>query len=504
MRRKWGFPVSGYTNILHDCGRRATLSRGNLDSATGLEEGRVLLEKVRGVARRHRLFEGGGGVVVAVSGGPDSVALLDVLYRLRDEFNLRLGVAHLNHRIRGKEAEEDARFVRQLAERYGLPFTYGEEDVPRLAREKGMSLEEAAREARYAFLRRALEEQGAKWVALGHNRDDVIETVLLNLVRGTGLEGLAGMSVVREGIFVRPLIECSREEVEAYLKERGLASRLDSSNLDTAYLRNRIRHRLLPLLEREFSPKVRERLFRLAEMVREEVEALNEEVRRILFASSRIEEGRVAIPLGVLEALPQHLRRRLIRQAYLEVRGSLRDLDYAHVRAVLELLASRVGSEVHLPEVVAKRGYNFLILEQAGEKEAEKPFEYEVPVPGEVDISEAEVRLEATLLPSSALSPPLLPPDPQTALFDFDQLSPPLIVRSFRHGDRMRPHGLGGTKKVHDIFVDLKVPRERRLKVPLVCDSGGERILWVAGLVRSEHALVTGATKRVLILHLRR
>ena len=463
-----------------------------------------LPERVLKFARERKLFEKGEKVVVAVSGGPDSVALLDILYRLRGDLDISLLVAHLNHKIRPGEAEEDARFVKGLAEGYGLPFVYGEEDVPRLASEEGMSIEEAAREARYNFLRRVAEEQGAAKVALGHNRDDVVETVLLNIIRGTGPDGLAGMSPVREGIFVRPLLCCSREEIERYCQERGLSWRLDSSNLDTAYTRNRIRHVLLPLLEREFSPRIRERLLRLAELAGLDSEALNEAARRMVLSAASVAEGKVALPLALIESAPEHLKGRIVRQAYLLTMGTLRDLDHVHVKAVLSLLRSPPGSQVCLPGAVARRSYNFLTIERGGRGLPEPtPFEVQIPIPGEAEIPEAGARIEAVLTSRKGIPEPPKSPDPFVAFFDASLVEPPLVARSFRPGDRIRVHGLGGTKKVHDVFVDEKVPRERRKRLPLICDRGGERVLWIPGVARSEHALVAPETSEVLILRVK-
>ena len=464
-----------------------------------------LLERVREFAERNRLLSVGERVVVAVSGGPDSVALLDILHRLSGELRLSLVVAHLNHKIRPGEAEEDAAFVKELARKYALPFVYGEEDVPRLAAEEGLSLEEAARRARYKFLKGVAEREGATKVALGHNRDDAAETVLLNILRGTGPDGLVGISPVREGIFIRPLLCCWREEIEAYCEERGLKWRLDSSNLDTAYTRNRIRHVLLPLLEREFSPKIRERLLRLAELLRADSEALNLAARRLVLAGGLISKEKVSLPLGLLEASPDHLKGRVVRQAYLLAVGTLRDLDFAHVRAVLDLVKAPPGAQAHLPGAVAKRSYNFLTIEPlAVARRGEQPFEVEIPIPGGVEIPEIGARVEAILTERRHLPECPRSPDPFVAFFDLERIELPLVARNFRPGDRIRPHGLGGTKKVQDVFVDRKVPREKRSRLPLVCDQAGGRILWIPGVVRAEHALVEPATKKVLILRVER
>jgi len=295
--------------------------------------------------RRYAMVAPGDGVVAGVSGGPDSVALLDLLFRLREEFNLRLTVAHLNHMLRGREAEEDAAFVAGLAARYGLPFTGERVDVRAYRAVHGGSLEEAAREVRYAFFARVAGETGAARVALGHNADDQAGTVLFHFLRGTGPAGLKGIPPVR-GLFIRPLLTVRRAAIEAYLAERGLTARLDRSNVRPVYTRNKIRLLLLPLLEKEYNPRIVDALGRLAEVCREEdayLEALAERALRDALLAH--EEGLLRLKAAQVTALPLALRRRVIRLAWQRVTGSEYPLDFGDVERVDRLLADPAGGK---------------------------------------------------------------------------------------------------------------------------------------------------------------
>lgn len=331
-----------------------------------------VLRKVRNAIEKHRMFGPGDGVLIGLSGGPDSVALLDVLATLAPELGLRLQAAHLNHMLRGKAADEDEEFSSRLAERYGIPIVRERADAALYAREHGLSPEDAARAVRYAFFTRVAAERGLSKLALGHNLDDQAETVLLRLIRGAGVPGLGGIHPVRVHAgtltVVRPLLLVGREEILGYLAARGLDYRIDASNLEPVYRRNFVRLSLIPAIEREINPSVKQVLARTADLAREDEEFLTEAAER---AFERVKLGPrmapdcqdvredVRLDLDGLLSLHGAVLRRVILLACRAVLGDLVDIYTAHVEDVVELVRNgRTGSVLILPRGLrVARGY---------------------------------------------------------------------------------------------------------------------------------------------------
>lgn len=458
----------------------------------------VMLEKVRRTVEKYKMLQPGERVIVAVSGGPDSVALLHALYELRRELSVELIVAHLDHRMRpGSQA--DARFVAELAKSLELPVVSGAIDVPALVQREKRSPEEGARMARYRFLREAAQSQNANAVALGHTLDDRVETFFINLLRGAGLEGLAGMPPVRYECnvrYIRPLIECTRDEVRRHLKERKLSYREDPTNRDLRYLRNRVRWELLPLLQ-ELSPSALEAVVRASEIARlahEHLQRHLEELWPDLTAQGR--SGELALDRRKLLALDGIVQEYVIREAVRRVRGDLRGIDAEHVERVLdEIKKPRSGAQVTLPgglrvDLEPER----LIFARQDASEKPKAFCYELKL-GVNELPAIGWRFELEALEGGH------PPRPDggdrlEARIDWGTIAWPLVVRNRRAGDRFRPLGLGGTKKLQDLFTDEKVPRAQRDRIPIVCDQRG--ILWVVGYRLDERARVQPKTKKTL------
>jgi len=474
-----------------------------------------VIEKVRRFVIEHGLFSPGEKVIVGVSGGPDSLCLLHVLYRLRFDFDLKLHVAHLNHKIRGLAAEEDAAFVGKVAKEWGIPCTIEARDVPALAREKSMSLEEAARYARYKFLAEVAIRENAKTIAVGHNADDQVETVVMHWVRGSGLAGLRGM-LPRSRLVVggeeynlwliRPLLEVSRAEIEAYCREHGLTPRFDLSNLDTTYFRNRLRHELIPYLE-TFNPRFREVVRRSARLFADDYDFLRHQVKACWNeVVEREEEKGIVFSLNRWLTLHPAMQRGTIREAISRMRRGLRDIGWEHVeRARKAVLERRAGVKVTLPQgLTLVTGYGiFFIGEEGFAPWEDLPLiteEIALEIPGQRPISESGWKVETSVVPL-----PQLPndwsanPDPWQAFLDWKKVKAPVKLRPRQPGDRFKPLGLkGGTKSLHEFMIDEKIPQYLRDKWPILVD--GEKILWVVGYHISEEALVTTETEEVLIV----
>ena len=467
-----------------------------------------LLENILSTIRRLSMLKPGDRVLVAVSGGPDSVALLHALYSLRDELGITLHAAHLNHSFRGKESDADAEYVAQLAGNLGVPCTVEKIDVPEIQRTLRLSPEEAARLVRYEFLERVADEIAprqrasrslgrANRIAVGHTADDQVETVLLNILRGAGIDGLSGMPPVR-GRIIRPLIETRRSVVEEYVERQGLHPRIDATNLLATYARNRIRLELLPLLRREYNPEVDAAILRLSELATEDSAYLNMEAEETLarLKTSQNEQSLSLDVPGLLECRPA-IRRRVIRSAVSELRGGLADVGFVHVEDLLRLLDGGKDFRYELPGgIYVERARETLTLSSSKREELPIIYCYELCVPGKTEVPEIGVIIEVDL--SQTPVEPMRPPDSLEVVLDRDSIVGKLKVRSWEPGDRIRPLGLGGSKKIQDIFVDKKIPRAARHRVPIMADD--EKVVWIAGLALSDLVKVTDRTREFLVL----
>lgn len=462
-----------------------------------------LVETVRQTIDSEGLIRAGDRVVAAVSGGPDSVALLHVLHALSGPIGFRLSVAHLDHRFRGEESAREAEAVRRLARRWGLACDAAALDVPAYMKQSGLGPQEAAREVRYDFLVRTARARGANRIALGHHADDQAETLLMRLVRGTGPGGLSGMPLFRElsdGLaLVRPLLRIYKKELVAYCEEHGLPYVVDRSNLEPKYFRNRLRLELMPLLER-YNPRIVPSLTRLAELLAEEDRYLDEQTERLLRLYVQQTEEGCAFRRADFAAQPVALQRRWIKLilSYLSTKGDTG--DFQAVEAARSAALSAAPSHMSLDlggGVTLVRDYGQVrILRRP--PAAAAPFEcvlqrgggrIELPEAGGAVLEWRETAAEAGTGESVSA-------DGNEAWFDADGLVWPLRVRSRRPGDRILLAG-SGRKKVKDLLIDLKIPRADRDRLPLVVDADGH-VLWIPGVRRSGVARISEDTRRIL------
>jgi tRNA(Ile)-lysidine synthase len=455
-----------------------------------------ILSRVKGTIQRNHMIEPRDHIGVAVSGGVDSVALLDILAGLREELHISMMVLHLNHGIRGEEAKRDQRFVQALSKEYALPYLDKVVDCPSYMQERSLSLQEAARELRYLFFEEAIQTHALDKVAMGQNADDQAETVLMRFLTGGGTRGLKGIPPLR-GPYIRPLIDVWRTELLAYAQYKGISFVQDSSNIKTAYLRNRIRHELLPAL-REYNPKIKERLLHLAQVLGEDetyLEGLTDEVTKRIVSG----DEEASIPIPQLLSLPPALQARVLQHAYTRL-SSGGVLDYSHVKGILHMIQGEGGSKgLALPKGLwATRVYDTLVLEKGEEQPEGMAEATDLKIPGRTRLDGFGKEIEATIA-EGRIQPR---PDPHEAYLDYHHLTLPLQARSFHPGDSFMPLGMKGRKKLKDFFIDLKVPRSERPNIPLVI-SGGD-ICWVAGWRIDERFKVGDKTKKTLKLTMRR
>ena len=448
-----------------------------------------MLKRVQQSIKEHSLLSPRQHVLVAVSGGADSVALLCVLREMSSSLGINLTAAHLNHGIRGKAADQDEACVKALTDRFKVPFIHGRSDVPRLAHRRRISLEMAAREARYAFFVRAARKVKADLVATAHTADDQAETILLRLIRGTGPRGLGGISreiTIRGLKVVRPMLDVRKSEILSFLQHHRLTWREDESNRDTSFLRNRVRHEILPILEAKLNPRVQDALLRLAEIMREEDTWLDELAKDMLQQSqvtSPVPTSSMMLDIEKLRKYPVAARRRVLRLWFVSS-GMPTDLINFDILDQIETLLKRERGtkEIHVAKNwKIRKQYKQLCIFPDGNPEAAKKFRAPVNVPGETLLPEAGLRIVTSIKPDLVRDRPLGAGTlPARASISYSAVGKkPLFVRTWRPGDRMKPLGLNGSKKIQDIFVDEKVPVEQRGEVPLFACRG--EIIWLPG-----------------------
>ncbi len=492
-----------------------------------------LEQRVLHFIQEHHLVPSHSHLLVAVSGGPDSVCLLHILVKLRDELEIRLHVAHLNHQLRGAESEADAQYVSNLARRLGIPATIEQRDVKGYQRHKRISLEEAAREVRYTFLAQVAKAIGASQVAVGHTRDDHIETVLMHLVRGTGTRGLRGLQPRAEWqssgnslTIIRPLLQVSREETASYCHDHELMPRIDASNLSLSPLRNRIRHQLLPLLK-SYNPQVTEALLRTAEIASDDLAVIDKEGIQLWDEIAQRQEKTIILDKARLLELPSALKRHLLRMSIEKLLGNVMDIEMRHIEEIMGSLTKPAGKRLSLPGgLIFSVEYDRYLIGK--DPAALSPFptiegEPRLKLPGKTTLP--GWRVEATIIvpsavkgkPEGVLAPleTMTPLDKGkgtkgiglinndfTAYFDLDKTGDKLVVRSRRPGDRFQPLGMSQPKKLNEFMIDAKIPQAWRRRIPLVCSP--RHIIWVVGWRIDDRVKVTESTKQILCLKFER
>ncbi len=461
-----------------------------------------MIDKVLETINRHNLVNSGEGVVVGVSGGPDSVCLLHVLYTLREKLNIKLYAVHINHMLRGKESEGDEKYVKELCEKLGIPAYFFSVDVKDIASRKGISLEEAGREARYGTFEKVAGDVGASKVAVAHNKNDQAETILLNIIRGSGLDGLKGMEYKR-GNIIRPLLDVRREEIEEYCRQHSLNPRIDSTNLLSIYTRNKIRLDLIPSINNMFDIDIQDNLSRMSALLRDDLDYIEENAVH-LYNKCLIDENKDSITINAAIFQKYHIaiRRRIVRSIIKKLTGSLKGIESVHVEQVLQLCENgRTGAEIHLPgRLKALKSYDHLIICTVTDSAAVQPFCRSIKIPGVTLVPEIGAGIKAVLEKKSSGVEQYVNMryNSMEQYFDYDKLIMGINIRNRRDGDVFKPYKSNGTKKLKEYFIDNKIPRHERDSIPLITQ--GKEIVWVIGYKISDKFKVTENTKTVLKL----
>lgn len=476
----------------------------------------MLITKLKTTIQKYKLLKQGNKVLLCVSGGPDSTAMFYAFLVLKKEMGLELYAAHLNHLLRDAESDKDEDYVKGLAEKNGVPVLTEKFDVKALAEIQKLSLEDAARRARYKFFKRAADHYKIDVIATAHTSDDQAETMLMRILRGTGLKGLCGILPKRKigkYTIIRPMLEISRQEVMNFIKMEMIKPRYDKSNKSTNFLRNKIRLKLMPLLEKEYSPNIKILLSILADTINNDYEYLAKMYTGIFLNIAKIKNyNSVSLSLSKFKILPISAQRSVLRQAVEKVKGNLDNIDFRHLNELGSLISERpVSSIVHLPggieTVKTKLTLQFRLKRQESLKE-NYPDSVLLKIPGITKFG--RYRIKANLIKGRKDIDSLFgiksknnkKLNKNEEFVDIENIKQPLFLRLKKDGDRLKPFGMNRYKKVKAILIDDKIPYKRRGNIPLLISSDN-KILWLCGVRLSEDCRVSSKSKNILRLQIR-
>lgn len=453
-------------------------------------------QKVITYIEKNHMLKKKDRVVVGVSGGADSVCLLFVLLKLRDEYDLELFVVHINHGIRGEEADKDQTFVEELCRAYHIEAASVKENIRDYAKQRSLSEEEAGRRVRYEAFQKVFEKKQCTKIAVAHNMNDNAETMLFNLARGSGLRGISGIPAVRDEI-IRPLLCVSRNEILEYLAAIGQNYRTDGTNISMDYTRNRIRHKILPVMEREVNEKTVEHMRDTAQYLREIQNFIDNNTKSAFEQIVLEANGQYLLKIGPFLKEDVVIQREILREVLHRLAGGLQDVESCHIELLLKLARMDVGKKMNLPYgMEGRKDYHHLIVYKAGNSVLmEENYEVILSGSGVYCIPGTDSRLEV-VIENAVNNIDEIPKNDYTKWFDYDKICHAVSLRNRREGDYFQSTREGGRKKLKDYFIDTKVPRYLRNTIPLLADNS--HIIWIIGGRISEKYKVTENTARIL------
>jgi|LSQX01.3.fsa_nt_gb tRNA(Ile)-lysidine synthase len=464
----------------------------------------AMVEKVIDAIKKNRIIHSGDAIVVGISGGPDSVCLLHLLCSLRESMELKLYAAHVNHLLRGEESDEDESYVRDFCEKLNVELKTVHADIKKLAGSKGISLEEAGRIVRYELFDNVAHSFLANKIAVAHNKNDQAETVIMNIIRGAGLDGLKAMEHIN-GRIIRPLLGIERKEIEDYCILHKLNPRIDSSNLENIYTRNKVRLDLVPHINKLFNADIVHSITKMSDLIKDESEYIDNCVLDLYNKTLiRQENDEFHLKLQMLQKCHIAAKRRIIRNYIKEVRGNIKGIENIHIDSIIDLVDNgKTGSMLHLPGGLRVRKYykTFKIYEESSEK-AIGDFDLKLVIPGVTHINELDSCIYAEVLDDFNIKElnelKEAKSNSMEQFFDYDKTIGGINVRRRKDGDIIKPLKSIGTKKLKEYFIDNKIPRDLRDKIPLVAI--GKEIIWIIGYKINDKFKATENTKKVLKL----
>lgn len=454
-----------------------------------------IIKKIKNTIENHDLIAKDDSILVALSGGADSVFLLDVLCSLKEELNIKVAAAHLNHMIRGAEADRDEAYAAELCTKLNVPFYAERVDIPMISANEGISEELAGRNARYDFFKRLCDKYGYNKIATAHNKNDKAETVLMRIIRGTGIDGLCAIKYKRDDNVIRPILDIERESIEWYCGEKNLSYCTDSTNSDTEYTRNRIRNELIPLIEKNYNPSVIESLCSLSDNASEDSDFINGYAERLCarINSPMPKKKDNILDIESLKLLEESILNRIIRLTAQNVMGAEYKLERIHIENIKNLLDKQTGASTTLPSgliVAVKYGW----LEFLTEKDTDESVsEFCYSIDG---VEENNTEIHGI---SFSICSPCIKPERNQMVIDYDMIEgKELSVRNRRAGDRMVFFKDGKTRKLKDYWIDKKIPRDKRKEIPLLC--ADNEIVAIIGDRVSEKYKIKENTKQGLVI----
>lgn len=454
----------------------------------------MVFEKVLSTINKYNLIKSGDKIVIGISGGPDSVCLLHILNRLKEKLDIEIYAAHLNHQIRGIEAQKDALYVSNICDEMGITYFLKSIDVPKYCKDNSLSIEEGARKLRYEMFDEIKEKTKSNKIAIGHNLNDQAETVLMRIMRGTGLQGLRGIEYTRKNGVIRPLLDIERKDIEKYCEVHNLNPRIDESNLQNIYTRNKIRLELIPYMMDNFNTNLIESIVRMSNNLRSDSEYIEIESESKFKDICKVTSDVVNIRVNDFIKLHNAIKVRILRKGIKHILGDTNFIDQKHIEDIMEFEnESKINKMLTLPRgvfVYRKKDSITLTTTEIINKEIE--FLYNIPTNGFVKIKELKTIIETQTMTKDRYKNMKL--DKMSKGFDLNKIKGGMVVRSRQQGDKIKL--VGGTKKIKDLFIDLKIPREERCKVPIISDEQG--ILQVGQYKSSENYKIDENTKEVL------
>ena len=471
--------------------------RNNPANVVGRDAGIDMIKKVLKTIEKYKLLKKDERVVAALSGGPDSTALLAALVQIAKLLEFSIIVAHYNHGLRGAKSDEDEKYSQELAKKLGLIFVSGKMDSK--LRQKGQSPEDFYRQQRYQFLNKVAEDYNAQKIALGHNIQDQAETVLLNILRGSGLEGLKGILPMREGKFIRPLLEVSRPEIIAFLSETGISYCQDRSNESKIYLRNKIRSELIPYLKEKFNPKIVENLAQMAQILSQDDDYIHNSVQEIMKSLYiQNQSNRISLNIEYVNGLAPAIRLRLFKNILESMNPEKNGFSFSNIKALDGLAQiAKSGKRISLPlGIDAKREYGNLIITRDDHGLTQAEYEYPVDIPSVVHIKE----INRTISIEKTLRDKMDRQNKNKIYLDLDKIQQPVVLRNRRDGDRFQPLGMTGRQKIKSLFIDRKIPRGKRNEILLLVDQ--DSVIWIENMHLSDRVKISPKTINILSLEI--
>lgn len=450
----------------------------------------------------NKLIDYGDGIVVGLSGGPDSICLLYLLNSIRDEFKIDIVAVHINHMLRAEEADADELYCKDVCEQLGIEFFSRKININEYSMKNGISSETAGREVRYRYFDEVMKSKGFNKIATAHNANDQAETILMRLMRGTGIEGLCGIPVKRDNVYIRPILFMKREEVEEYCRVNNLMPRIDKSNLERVYSRNKVRLDILPYMKENFNSDVIEAINRMSELLRIDNNFIDNEVNKYYEEFCTRENNIIVISKDVFK-FHKAILYRVIRRAIKDVAGNNYNVELKNIEDVITLSEIGTGKIIYLPnDIIAVNVYGDIKIKINGyeikKEDSEKIILKEEVVHKVIEFNDYIFEFELI----ENIEKNYYNKNSSTKYFDFDKINGNIVIRYRKNGDKIIPLGLRGTKKVKDVFINLKIPKEKRDFIPII--QFGEDIGWIIDVAISEKFKVTKETNKILKIHSKR